>query len=145
MDSGSVFNCPLPLKSVKRSSLGRLKQICGILEANGNPSSGIFLRGMYAKKLEHWDVEYESLRLRQRHTRIYTMYSGTQRFHAEVKKTCTQSYSVCSIILETLTCTLLPDHQDWQVTHVGWKDGLFRKPWPCISWERLRTCSLYPR
>ena len=24
-------------------------------------------------------------------------------------------------MLETLTCTLLPDHRYWQVTHVGWK------------------------
>ena len=24
-------------------------------------------------------------------------------------------------MLETLTCTLLPDHQYWQVTHVGWE------------------------
>ena len=28
---------------------------------------------------------------------------------------------VCSVILETLTCTLLPDNQDWQVTHIGRK------------------------
>ena len=50
------------------------------------------------------------------------MYSGTQRFHAEVKRKHARNPIVCSIILETLSCTLLPDHHNWQVTHVGWKD-----------------------
>ena len=56
----------------------------------------------------------------------YVQYSGTQSFQVEVKKACIQyDTKVCavarvySIILETLTCTLLPDHQHWQVTHVG--------------------------
>ena len=34
---------------------------------------------------------------------------------------------ICLCILETLTCTLLPDNQDWQVTHVG----------------RFRNCSVH--
>ena len=34
---------------------------------------------------------------------------------------------ICICILETLTCTLLPDNQDWQVTHVG----------------RFRNCSVH--
>ena len=53
------------------------------------------------------------------------MYS-TVVLKVEVKKACIQNDTkVCavarvySIILETLTCTLLPNHQYWQVTHVG--------------------------
>ena len=34
---------------------------------------------------------------------------------------------ICLCILETLTCTLLPDNQDWRVTHVG----------------RFRNCSVH--
>ena len=58
--------------------------------------------------------------------------TGTQGFHAEVKENASKQYAnnsilICLFILETLTCTLLPDNQDWQVTHVG----------------RFRNCSVH--
>ena len=57
------------------------------------------------------------------------MYSacGNERFHVEVKSMHGSTILKCVVarvyyfMLETLTCTLLPDHQYWQVTHVGWE------------------------
>ena len=55
---------------------------------------------------------------------IHVKYSGIQSFHVEVKKACMQydtkvCSSPCVVLFERLTCTLLPDNQYWQVTHVG--------------------------
>ena len=60
----------------------------------------------------------------------------------EVKKACIQQYDniVCSIIiLETLTCTLLPENQDWQVTHIG-RETILKA---LNNFTQMRTCPLY--
>ena len=55
---------------------------------------------------------------------IHVQYSGIQSFHVGVKKACMKydtkvCSSPCVVLFSRLTCTLLPDNQYWQVTHVG--------------------------
>ena len=69
--------------------------------------------------------------------------TGTQGFHAEVKKHA-RNPIVCVALFQRHSPALC-----FLITKIGRSltlaGRMFGKPWPCLSWERLRTCSLYPR